>query len=365
MLPVIEKDLSLMRMMAGWVEKLSADGKRLKPREVVAEFDNYLHDELDLVREAANAAQLRRNMEGLNLVEVPIIHWDFCHPEVMVMERMNGVPISQVQRLRDAGVDIPSWRAMASPFSSPRCSATVFPCRHAPRQHPGQPGPGHVRALYLAGLWHRRHTHRVRQGIPGAELLPRSSGATTSAWPNCTSRAAGFRPVRGSTNSRAPSARSASRTSTVRSKKFRWAWCSCACSRRRGASTWRFSPSSCCCKDAAQHRGTGPPARPGAGFVEHGQAVSGKVDARPARPQRFRRELRAQAPHYAKIVPSLPRFAARFPAAPTGTAAQPRAAGVAQEQRHTNRLLQGLVYVCIGFVLGLIVMQVLVRVSLF
>jgi ubiquinone biosynthesis protein len=64
MLPVIEKDLSLMRMMAGWVEKLSADGKRLKPREVVAEFDKYLHDELDLVREAANAAQLRRNMAG-------------------------------------------------------------------------------------------------------------------------------------------------------------------------------------------------------------------------------------------------------------------------------------------------------------
>ncbi|HNE72039.1 MAG TPA: AarF/UbiB family protein, partial [Giesbergeria sp.] len=53
MLHVIEKDLSLMRMMAGWVESLSADGKRLKPREVVAEFDNYLHDELDLVREAA------------------------------------------------------------------------------------------------------------------------------------------------------------------------------------------------------------------------------------------------------------------------------------------------------------------------
>jgi predicted unusual protein kinase regulating ubiquinone biosynthesis (AarF/ABC1/UbiB family) len=64
MLPVIEKDLGLMRTMAGWVERLSADGKRLKPREVVAEFDKYLHDELDLVREAANAAQLRRNMAG-------------------------------------------------------------------------------------------------------------------------------------------------------------------------------------------------------------------------------------------------------------------------------------------------------------
>jgi hypothetical protein len=71
MLPVIDKDLSLMRMMAGWVGNLSADGKRLKPREVVAEFDNYLHDELDLVREAANAAQLRRNMQGLDLVLIP------------------------------------------------------------------------------------------------------------------------------------------------------------------------------------------------------------------------------------------------------------------------------------------------------
>ena len=107
MLTVIDKDLSLMRMMAGWVDRLSADGKRLKPREVVAEFDKYLHDELDLVREAANAAQLRRNMEGLDLVLIPEIFWDFCHTDVMVMERMKGVPISQTERLREAGVDIP------------------------------------------------------------------------------------------------------------------------------------------------------------------------------------------------------------------------------------------------------------------
>jgi ubiquinone biosynthesis protein len=105
MLGVIDKDLSLMRMMAGWLEGLSADGKRLKPREVVAEFDKYLHDELDLVREASSAAQLRRNMEGLNLVLIPEMHWDFCTTEVLVMERMTGVPINQVARLRAAGVD--------------------------------------------------------------------------------------------------------------------------------------------------------------------------------------------------------------------------------------------------------------------
>ncbi|HET8870189.1 MAG TPA: ubiquinone biosynthesis regulatory protein kinase UbiB [Aquabacterium sp.] len=106
MLNVIDDDLALMRTLAAWVERLWADGKRLKPREVVAEFDKYLHDELDLVREAANAAQLRRNMDGLNLVLVPEMIWDYCTPTVMVMERMKGVQISQIQRLREAGVDI-------------------------------------------------------------------------------------------------------------------------------------------------------------------------------------------------------------------------------------------------------------------
>jgi ubiquinone biosynthesis protein len=106
MLDVIEDDLTLLHTLARWVERLSADGKRLKPRQVVAEFDTYLHDELDLVREAANAAQLRRNMQDLKLVMVPEMIWDFCTSTVIVMERMYGVPISQTQRLRDAGVDL-------------------------------------------------------------------------------------------------------------------------------------------------------------------------------------------------------------------------------------------------------------------
>ena len=107
MLEVIEQDLALMRTLARVVERVWADSKRLKPREVVAEFDDHLHDELDLVREAANAAQLRRNMQGLGLVQVPEMVWDLCTSTVLVMERMHGVPISHMQRLRDAGVDIP------------------------------------------------------------------------------------------------------------------------------------------------------------------------------------------------------------------------------------------------------------------
>jgi ubiquinone biosynthesis protein len=110
MLRAIENDLSLMRAGAGWVERLWADGKRLKPREVVAEFDKYLHDELDLVREAANASQLRRNFpvgtaRG-SLLMVPEVHWDYCATNVMVMERMHGIPISRIAQLREAGVDL-------------------------------------------------------------------------------------------------------------------------------------------------------------------------------------------------------------------------------------------------------------------
>ncbi len=103
---IIDQDLDLMRTLAAWVERAWTDGKRLKPREVVEEFDKYLHDELDLVREAANAAQLRRNMDGLGLVLIPQMYWDLCTENVIVMERMHGVPISQIDRLRTAGVDI-------------------------------------------------------------------------------------------------------------------------------------------------------------------------------------------------------------------------------------------------------------------
>ena len=104
--PVIESDLSLLRVLAGWVEKFSADGRRLKPREVVAEFDKYLHDELDLVREAANCSQLRRNFMGSPLLYMPEVFWDWCEQSVMVMERLHATPVNQTEKLRDAGVDI-------------------------------------------------------------------------------------------------------------------------------------------------------------------------------------------------------------------------------------------------------------------
>jgi ubiquinone biosynthesis protein len=105
-LPVIENDISLLYMLGGWVEKFSADGRRLKPRQVVGEFDKHLHDELDLMREAANCSQLGRNFADKKLLILPDVYWDWCHINVMVMERMHSVPISSMDRLREEGIDI-------------------------------------------------------------------------------------------------------------------------------------------------------------------------------------------------------------------------------------------------------------------
>ncbi|SDH19161.1 MULTISPECIES: ubiquinone biosynthesis regulatory protein kinase UbiB [unclassified Duganella] len=102
----IDDDVALMHVAAEWISNLWADSKRLKPREVVAEFDKYLHDELDLMREAANASQLRRNFADSNLLLVPEMHWDYCSSSVIVMERMHGIPVSQIDRLEAAGVDL-------------------------------------------------------------------------------------------------------------------------------------------------------------------------------------------------------------------------------------------------------------------
>ncbi|MDP2132410.1 MAG: ubiquinone biosynthesis regulatory protein kinase UbiB [Sulfuritalea sp.] len=105
--PVIEHDIALLQVAASLLETLWADGRRLKPREVVAEFDKYLHYELDLMREAANCSQLRRNFEGSDLLILPEVHWDWCSTSVMVMQRMHGTTISQIAELREKGVDIP------------------------------------------------------------------------------------------------------------------------------------------------------------------------------------------------------------------------------------------------------------------
>ena len=104
---LIVKDIALLYAGGSLMETLWADGKRLRPREVIAEFEKHLGDELDLMREAANASQLRRNFENSELLVVPEVYWDWCHTEVMVMQWMDGTPIGQIAKLREQGIDFP------------------------------------------------------------------------------------------------------------------------------------------------------------------------------------------------------------------------------------------------------------------
>jgi ubiquinone biosynthesis protein len=103
---VISRDLEVLHELARIADRHWEGSRRLRPMEVVREYEKTILDELDLMREAANASQLRRNWENSPLLYVPAVHFDFCRQEVLVLERIHGVQISNMARLREAGTDI-------------------------------------------------------------------------------------------------------------------------------------------------------------------------------------------------------------------------------------------------------------------
>jgi ubiquinone biosynthesis protein len=365
MLQVIEKDLSLMRMMAGWIERLSDDGRRLKPREVVAEFDKYLHDELDLLREAANAAQLRRNMAGLDLVLIPEMVWDYCHTEVIVMERMNGVPISQTHRLAQAGVNIPKLA---------RDGVTIFFTQvfrdgffHAD-MHPGNiqvsldPATfgryisldfGIVGTLteydkeYLAQnftAFFRRDYKRVAElHIESGWVPPRTRVDELEAAVRSVCEPYFDRPLKEIS------------LGMVLMRLFQT-------SRRFHV---EIQPQLVLLqKTLLNIEGLGRQLDPDLDLWATARPFLEKWMLEQVGPQKLLDELRDQAPRYAKLIPELPRLLHQY-LQRRPLDARREVAELLAEQRRTNRLLQGLVYGGIGFALGLIVMQIIVRVRVF
>ncbi|MGB5132131.1 MAG: ubiquinone biosynthesis regulatory protein kinase UbiB [Steroidobacteraceae bacterium] len=103
---VIGRDIEVLKTLAALAQRYWADSRRFRPQEVVAEYEVTVMNELDLMREAANASQLRRNFAGSTMLHVPEVHWDLCRREVMVMERIHGVQISDMAKLRAVGTDI-------------------------------------------------------------------------------------------------------------------------------------------------------------------------------------------------------------------------------------------------------------------
>lgn len=354
-----------MHMMAGWVEKLSHDGKRLKPRQVVAEFDNYLHDELDLIREASNAAQLRRNMEGLDLVLIPEIFWDYCHAEVMVMERMKGVPISQVERLREAGVDIPQLARdgvtlfFTQVFRDGFFHADMHPGNIMVSLEPESFGRyisldfGIVGTLtefdkeYLAQnflAFFRRDYKRV------------AALHIESGWVPSTTRVeeleAAIRAVCEPYFDR-PLAEIS--LGMVLMRLFQT-------SRRFQV---EIQPQLVLLqKTLLNIEGLGRQLDPNLDLWSTAKPFLEKWMLEQMGPQRFWHELREEAPRYAKLIPELPRLVHQF-LQQKNTSDQQVVQELLREQRRTNRLLQGLVYGGLGFVFGMLAMQILAHIRFF
>ena len=365
MLPVIENDLALMRMMAGWVGNLSSDAKRLKPREVVAEFDKYLHDELDLLREAANAAQLRRNMDGLDLVLIPEMFWDWCHSEVIVMERMYGVPVSQNDRLVQAGVDL---RKLA------RDGVTIFFTQvfrdgffHAD-MHPGNiqvsldPATfgryisldfGIIGTLtefdkeYLAqnfNAFFRRDYKRVAElHIESGWVPPTTRVDELESAVRAVCEPYFDRPLKEIS------------LGMVLMRLFQT-------SRRFNV---EIQPQLVLLqKTLLNIEGLGRQLDPDLDLWATAKPFLERWMLEQVGPQRLLDELRDQAPRWAKLLPELPRLMHDF----LRHRAQPERRelqNLIDEQRRTNRLLQAFLYGGVGFALGLLAMQVIARIRIF
>jgi ubiquinone biosynthesis protein len=365
MLSAINKDLNLMRMMAGWVENLSTDGKRLKPREVVAEFDKYLHDELDLIKEASSAAQLRRNMQDLNLVLIPEMLWDFCATEVLVMERMVGVPISQVQRLRDAGVDIPKLARdgvtlfFTQVFRDGFFHADMHPGNIQVSLDPKTFGRyisldfGIVGTLtevdkeYLAqnfAAFFRRDYKRVAElhiesgWVPAATRVDELEAAVRAVCEPYFDR-----PLKEIS------------LGLVLMRLFQT-------SRRFQV---EIQPQLVLLqKTLLNIEGLGRDLDPELDLWATAKPFLEKWMIGQIGPQKLLEQLKAQAPKYAQILPELPILLHQF--LQRGAAQNDKATlELVAEQRRTNRLLQTLLAVVIGFVLGLVAMQFVARVRIF
>jgi ubiquinone biosynthesis protein len=366
MLDVIDKDLGLLRMMAGWVDRFSGDGRRLRPLEVVAEFDKYLHDELDLVREASSAAQLRRNMAGLDLVLIPEMFWDFCMPDVMVMERMNGVPINQVDRLRAAGVDIPKLARdgvtlfFTQVFRDGFFHADMHPGNIQVSLDPATFGRyisldfGIVGTLtevdkeYLA----QNFTAFFRRDYKRVAELHIESGWVPAA-PRVDELEAAVRAVCEPYFDRPLKEIS---LGMVLMRLFQT-------SRRFQV---EIQPQLVLLqKTLLNIEGLGRELDPELDLWHTAKPFLEKWMLDEIGPKKLLDELGKEAPRYAKLLPELPRLLFDFLQNPRSTNSNAELRALLVEQKRTNRLLQTIVYGGIGFVLGLIVMQMLVRVRLF
>ena len=331
----------------------------------MAEFDKYLHDELDLVREASSAAQLRRNMEGLDLVLIPEMFWDYCMPDVIVMERMEGIPISQTQRLRDAGVDIPKLaRDGVTLFFTQVFRDGFF---HADMH------PGNIQVSVAAGTFGRYIS--LDFGIVGTltefdkEYLAQNFNAF---FRRDYKRVAELHVESGwvPANTRVDELEAAIRSvcEPYFDRPLREISLGMVLLRLFQTSR-RFhvviQPQLVLLqKTLLNVEGLGRQLDPDLDLWSTARPFLEKWMVEQVGPQKLFEQLKAEAPRYARYLPELPRLLYEF-LRQRSPDARGREDDLLVEQKRTNRLLQGLIYGAVGFALGLVVMQLVIRIRIF
>lgn len=378
MAKIIDKDLALMRQMATWLTKLSEDGRRLKPLEVVAEFDKYLHDELDLMREASNATELARNMQGMQQVAIPSIYWDYCRTEVMTMQRVqNAIPINQVEALRAAGVNLPKLAQdgvtifFTQVFKDGFFHADMHPGNLLVSTEAASLGRfmlldfGIVGSLsdydkqYLAqnfaAFFDRNYRRVAELHIESGWVTPGASVNDLEAAIRSVCEPYFDRPLREIS------------LGMVLMRLFQ-------VSRRFQV---EIQPQLVLLqKTLLNVEGLARMLDPDMDLWQTAQPFLRDWLNEQVGPKRLWRELKVEAPQWASLLPAMPRLLhdwleQQSGHAPPGSKLVPQHAAhqellhaLLQEQRRTNRLLQQMMYACIGFVLGLLVSYVLWRVGL-
>ena len=318
------------------------------------------------MREASNAAQLRRNMAGLNLVLIPEMLWDFCHHEVIVMERMNGVPISQVERLREAGVDIPQLARdgvtlfFTQVFRDGFFHADMHPGNIQVSLEPGSFGRyisldfGIVGTLteydkeYLAQnftAFFRRDYKRVAQlHIESGWVPPETRVDELESAIRAVCEPYFDRPLKEIS------------LGMVLMRLFQT-------SRRFHV---EIQPQLVLLqKTLLNIEGLGRQLDPELDLWNTAKPFLEKWMVDQLGPKKLLMELRDQAPQYAKLLPQLPRLLHAYLQQPHAqTQERKHLDSLIAEQRRTNRMLQTILYLCIGFVVASVALQLLMRLDL-
>ena len=362
--PIIRSDLAWLFLAARIAEKASADARRLRPVEVVSDYEKTIFDELDLMREAANASQLRRNFADSPLLYVPQVYWDWCRPKVLVMERIYGVPVTDLATLADQRTNMKLLAERGVEIFFTQVFRDSF--FHAD-MHPGN--------IFVATRtpWSPQYI-AIDCGIVGSltpedqDYLARNLIAFFKRDYRKVAQLhidSGWVPAETKVNEFEAAIRTVCEPifeKPLKDISFGQLLLRLFQTARRF--NMEVQPQLVLLqKTLLNIEGLGRQLDPNLDLWSTAKPFLEKWMLDQMGPQRLWHELQAQAPRYAKILPDIPRVLHQYLSRHgAGNDSETLLKELLQQQKTTNRLLQAILCGGIGFVIGLVVLQVLLRI---